>query len=111
MTELHTRRDYRTLQISTQLTGDTVLITATGEIDLDSAPKLAGALEIIDASRDVVLDMSGVHFMDSTGLSVIIRQSMRKREAGGSLLIRDPAAPVRRLLEFCCLDHFIEPRR
>jgi anti-anti-sigma factor len=49
--------------------------------------------------------------MDSTGLSVIIRQSMRKREAGGSLLIRDPAAPVRRLLEFCCLDHFIEPRR
>ena len=60
-------------------------------------------------SAVLVLDLSAVKFMDSSGLAVILRQSMRRRDAGGSLHIRKPSEPVRRLLEFCCLvQHLLE---
>lgn len=109
MTELQARRQRPIIDICIEESGGTVLISAAGAIDLESAPRLLGALDMIDPERHVVLDMAGVDFMDSTGLSIIIRQSIRKRESGGSLLIRHPSPTVRRLLEFCCLDHFIEP--
>jgi anti-anti-sigma factor len=87
---------------------DRVSVIVRGEVDLASADDLAATLDDLPAECDVRIDVSGVPFLDSTGLSILIRQSMRRREAGGSLSLRHPNANLRRLLEFCCLDHLID---
>lgn len=109
MADMSSPREQHCFTITTEEADGVMVLSATGEIDLEGAPALLAALDNVDHQRHVVVDMSAVAFMDSTGLSIIIRQSMRKRDAGGSLLLRNPAPTVRRLLEFCCLDHLIQP--
>jgi anti-anti-sigma factor len=86
-----------------------VVVTVRGEIDVLSARTLSAALEPIDDNRRVLVDMAGVQFMDSTGLASILRQSIARRAAGGSFYLRNASEPVRRLLEFCCLEHLVAP--
>ena len=86
-----------------------VVVVVVGEIDLDTAPVLQTTIEALDATKDIIVDIAGVEFMDSTGLAVLLRQSARATESGGSLLVRRPSPPLVRLLRFCCLEHLIEP--
>ena len=90
--------------------GGIVLMTVRGEIDIASDDELAAALDRVAISERVVLDLSAVDFMDSSGLAVVLRQAMRRSDAGGALHIREPSQSVRRLLEFCCLEHLLEPQ-
>ena len=73
-----------------------------GEIDLDSSAQLNTVLNKVEKEQRVVLDMSEVTFMDSSGLAVLLRQSMGRRDVGGALQIRQPlparAPPPRVLL-------------
>jgi anti-sigma B factor antagonist len=89
--------------------GDHVL-TAKGEIDLYTAPKMWEALtRLIEAGhRDVVLDMAGVVFMDSQGVAVISRAHARLLQEGGSVTIRAAPIQVRRVLEITGLDRVIQ---
>ncbi|MEY2415158.1 MAG: hypothetical protein QOH53_492 [Ilumatobacteraceae bacterium] len=86
-----------------------VVTTVRGELDIASADTLSATLDKVPAEERVVLDLAAVDFMDSSGLAVVLRQSMRRRNAGGSLHIRRPSVSVQRLLVFCCLEHLLEP--
>jgi len=95
------------LNVSRQGTVATVAIS--GEIDLTSAPRLddevTGLIE--DAVMTLTIELAGVSFMDSTGLRVLLKASKLLDTAGGSLVLRGPSDPVRRLLEVSGLDsHF-----
>lgn len=59
-----------------------VVVSVSGDIDLDTVPVMQRALDKIDPRERAVVEMSEVTFMDSTGLSVAIRQSMRMRGFG-----------------------------
>jgi anti-anti-sigma factor len=89
--------------------GGVVVTTVRGELDIASADTLSATLDRVAAEERVVLDLAAVDFMDSSGLAVVLRQSMRRREAGGTLHIRRPSVSVQRLLVFCCLEHLLEP--
>jgi anti-sigma B factor antagonist len=79
------------------------LIRVDGDVDLASAPALEDALE--KAGEDPVrVDLSGVTFMDSSGLRVLLAASKRAKERGHHLTLASPAGPVRRLLEITGLD-------
>jgi anti-anti-sigma factor len=61
--------------ISTQQPSDgTVRLVARGELDIATAPSLVAALDdgVIGDSAVVVLDLSGVTFMDSTGVRALL---------------------------------------
>jgi anti-sigma B factor antagonist len=77
------------------------VISLYGELDLASAPMLEQGLldaEAAGAAR-LVLDLSGLEFIDSTGLHVLVRAHERARETGQQLsLVRGPRA-VQRLFE------------
>ena len=89
--------------------GEVVVTTVRGELDIASADRLSAALDRVPNEERLVLDLSAVDFMDSSGLAVVLRQSMRRRDAGGTLHIRRPSVSVQRLLVFCCLEHLLEP--
>jgi anti-sigma B factor antagonist len=81
-----------------------------GEIDAHTAPHLASHFDPLPSEvRDVlVLDMSDVSFMDSSGLRVLIELNQRAGEAGVGLTVRSPSRAVARLIEISGLDGVIE---
>ena len=82
------------LDVNTDVDGALVL---AGEIDSYTAPDLAERLEA-DPTL-VVLDLTDVTFIDSSGLRVLVEGHRRRVEAGSSLTLRSPSAAVQRLLE------------
>ena len=65
------------LSIRTTDAGDHVLVTVIGDLDLESAPAMTAALKKVLGERPVVLDLSGVDFMDSSGLGVLVGAHQR----------------------------------
>ena len=71
----------------------------TGEIDLATCERLREAIEPhLGPNQQVVLDLAGVRFMDSTCLSVLFNARTRLSADGGSLILRNPSTAARRLL-------------
>jgi anti-sigma B factor antagonist len=96
------------LNVSSRSQGDHAIVTATGEIDLYTAPRLQSELSAVianaaPASR-VVVDMSGVDFCDSTGMNVLLSCLRQVRERGGELELAAPRPAVKKILQVTGLD-------
>jgi len=77
-----------------------VIITVTGELDLASSPGLEQELERGAAAQaeQVIIDLRQLEFMDSTGLSVLVRAHQRATDNGQRFgVVRGPQQ-VQRLL-------------
>jgi anti-sigma B factor antagonist len=89
-----------------QLDDQTRVISVSGEIHVTTAPEFSSRLNdaIAAGTRGVVIDMSGVEFIDSTGLSVLLNGLRRVTRADGqmSLVVSNPT--VLRLFEITKLD-------
>jgi anti-sigma B factor antagonist len=79
-------------------------LTLVGEIDAHTAPELARRLDPLPGSGDVVLDVGGIEFIDSSGLRVLIEAHQRGESEQRRVLIHRPSAAVRRLLVISGLD-------
>jgi anti-sigma B factor antagonist len=66
---------------------DRYVVTVSGEVDLASSPDLDLAIvaAIESVSQSVIVDLTDVSFMDSSGLGVIVRGLKRSREADKDL--------------------------
>jgi anti-sigma B factor antagonist len=75
-------------------TDDTMVLHLRGDLDLDTAPVLTTTLDqVLDRPAPcVVIDLSGVEFCDSTGLSAILLGHRRATDAGGWLRLAGPSA-------------------
>jgi anti-anti-sigma factor len=91
-----------TLDFQTTRNGTVVVIAATGELDLSGAAVLEAELERLTGDPELgtlVLDLSGLEFMDSSGLRLVVLADMRAREAGHRFaLVRGPET-VHRVFE------------
>jgi anti-sigma B factor antagonist len=94
------------LLLSLSRHGSFVVVRVAGEIDLGTASQLSDyALAAIqDEGPAVVLDLSQVSFMDSTGLKVLIAVQRRAELAGGNLRLAAVPRPVMRVLTITGLD-------
>lgn len=94
------------LELSTRQEGERAVVTVAGEVDLETASQLGDhALHALrDGATHLVLDLTGVTFMDSTGLKVLISIQRRAELAGGTLAVAGPSRSVRRLLALTGLD-------
>jgi anti-sigma B factor antagonist len=62
-------------------------------------------LELFDqGERDVVLDLGGVRFIDSSGLGVLVAALKRYREADGQLRLRSPTHQLHNMLDMTGLS-------
>jgi len=79
---------------------DTTVISVSGELDLASSPALEEELERVARSdaQLVVVDLRSLEFMDSTGLSVLVRAHQRAEENGRRLGLVNGSQQVQRLL-------------
>jgi anti-sigma B factor antagonist len=84
---------------------DGACVAVAGEIDIESAPRMRAALEAAVApGAVVVVNLGGVTFMDSSGLSVLISVHQGARAVGATLLLQDVPARVLALLKITGMD-------
>lgn len=76
------------------------MLAVSGELDLASSPVLEDALERAHESDCslVILDLRELEFMDSTGLSVLVKAQQRAHESGRRFGLVKGGAQVQRLL-------------
>lgn len=63
------------------------MVTIGGEIDVYTAPVLRDAISdlVAEGSHDILIDMTNVDFLDSTGLGVLVGGLKKVRAYNGSL--------------------------
>jgi anti-sigma B factor antagonist len=75
-------------------------LTVEGELDMASSPILERAVEgALESARAVELELSGVSFMDSTGLRTLLAIRRRLEEADCELRLIAVPPPVLRVLD------------
>lgn len=89
------------LKIDVADRGKWSVITVAGEVDLSSSPALREEfLRLVGLGRyQVIVDLSGVEFLDSTGLGVLVAGLKRLRDNGGDLVLAGPEPRILRLFE------------
>ncbi len=90
--------------------GPVTVVDARGDIDALSAPALQERLEmhIAAGQRHLVIDLSGVGFMDSTGLGVLVGALRLARLHHGDLRLVAPSDRVRRIMAITGLHEVFE---
>lgn len=101
---------YLDFDISVEVEQSAATVRVTGELDCYTAPRLRSALVALaaDGVRHVTVDIGGVRFIDSTGLSVLVGGLKRFRESGGAMVVRSPTDAARKLFEITSLTTVLE---
>jgi anti-sigma B factor antagonist len=86
-----------------------IVLTLTGELDLASAPELDRRLRELERANPgrLLIDLSGLEFMDSSGIALLIRAQRSASDNGHRLSLRRGPRQIERLFELTRLvDHF-----
>ena len=98
------------MNIHSAITGGRLTAYLSGELDQHEARSAMQSLdELLDANlpRDLVLDLSALHFMDSSGIALMIRLSRRMKAMGGRMWIENPAQQPKRVMDAAGIDRLI----
>lgn len=94
------------MQLDLRFEADTSTLALSGELDLATADELAGAVRdaLASGSRRIVLDLSGVRFIDSSGISALLGVRAAAAEASAVLQLGPLSARVAEVLRFTGVD-------
>ena len=84
-----------------------LLVSVRGEIDHHTAAAIRTGMDALLFARRparLVLDLSAVTFMDSSGLGLIMGRYGILRELGGSMCVRDPSPEIRGILTLAGME-------
>ena len=83
--------------------GDPRVVRLHGEVDVYTSPELKELLDSVvlgdAAGETIVIDLSGLDFIDSTGLGVLVGALKRARAGGGDVTLRGPQPSILKVLE------------
>lgn len=89
--------------------GNLTIVTLSGKVDTTTAPETTRQLKetVLEGGANLALDASGVTFMDSVGLTILVSVLKLAREQGGDLIVLRPSPVVRALLDVTRLDQIL----
>jgi anti-sigma B factor antagonist len=83
------------------------VIVVHGDIDVAGGPILESAILARESAGPIVIDLSDVSFIDSSGLRSLLGASRRARSSNAVVALRNVGSEVLRLLEITgTTDHF-----
>lgn len=93
------------MKMQTSETGGTMVVSLSGDVDLSHSPALRKALmELMFDRRAVVVDLSAVTYVDSSGVAGLVEAYQMARKNGTSFILAAISDPVRRVLQLARLD-------
>jgi len=95
------------LEVGFEKTSDYVICRAVGELDGANASRLRDVMTSQPAPDRLVIDLSGVSFVDSAGLGALIGGIRRTREASGEVAISVSGSGVTRVLQTAGFDRIV----
>lgn len=101
------------MEINAKSADRNLLLELRGEIDHHGAKDAMRELELaVDAAlpQKLVLDLSGVTFMDSSGIALILRAQQRMKLLDGSLLVCGVPQQARRVLDAAGIGRLVTIR-
>lgn len=98
------------LETAVELVSDVPVVRVAGEVDVYTAPELNDAINeaIESGARDVVVDLAGVDYMDSSGFGTLLGAAKRVKPKGGSISLVGCGEAIRRMLKVTRLDTTFE---
>ncbi|HLX49447.1 MAG TPA: STAS domain-containing protein [Streptosporangiaceae bacterium] len=96
------------VDLSTSECGGRAVVTLSGELDVADAASVVAAFEMAVARQcEIIVDLAGLEFIDSSGLAALARVRKQARHAGGDVLLAAPQQQVLRVLALTrMLDDF-----
>jgi anti-anti-sigma factor len=95
------------LRVTTAIVGDECVLTITGDIDTACADEI-GDLGVgtlgSHCIRSLIVDMSRVTFIDSSGMGALVRMYHEAKGHGKRLTLRNPSEAVAKVLSLSALD-------
>lgn len=88
-----------------------VIVTPDRQIDMATAPQLGSALAQAqrDGATEIVVDLTAVDFLDSSGIGVLLRAANDAGQAGVSLYVHGAHGGVARVLEISGVSAHLPP--
>ena len=75
------------------------IVHLDGEIDMDVTEKAKEVImPLIEAKKEVHLNLKDVQYMDSSGISVIVESNQRAKEKNTKVELKEVSAPVEKVL-------------
>ena len=97
------------MNVSIENEGGAHLVRVLGDVDLETSPKLWTQLqEQLRVGSKVVVELSGVTYIDSSGVAVLIQGLKHAQKRGVGYTLRAPSARVRSVLELAQLSRLFE---
>jgi anti-sigma B factor antagonist len=84
--------------------GEYVLVRLNGDLEMESAPAVTAELKLLVGPRPLVIDLSGVDFIDSSGLGVLIGAHKASAALGGALVVAGPGPRVQKIFRITKLN-------
>ena len=90
--------------------GAYTIVTVNGEVDLYSSPQLRTAIlsSVSAKTPNVVVDLSGVSYMDSSGIATLVEAHQKTGDASGRLALAGLTDRVREVFELTRLQSIFE---
>ncbi len=98
------------LELAHEIHNTTLLVTVAGELDLETAPRLRVLVDgefTSSGAENLLLDLSGVSFLDSSGLGAILGRYRAVQAAGGKMGIAGAQTAVKRVLRLSGIAQII----
>src|SRR5690606_34434997 len=75
------------VSVTSKQVGERMVVEVSGEIDVSTAPMLREGIGdlVAEGHTEIVVDLRGIRFMDSTGLGVLVGALKKVRSLGGNL--------------------------
>ncbi len=91
-----------------EATASRVVVRVGGELDLATAPQLAELLTRVEWDRPVVVDLTGVTFIDSSGIRVLCGAAAQAARRGVAFQAVEASGPVARTLQVAGVAEWLQ---
>jgi len=88
---------------------DGIVIHLSGEVDIAACERLRDVIEPnMGPQQTIILDLSGVEFIDSSSLRILVQARGALGTDGGSLKLRNPSVAAQRLLTLAGIEALLD---
>lgn len=93
------------MNLEVQSMQGTAVVVLKGDVDLQSSPKVRKSLlQCLSERKDVLVDMAGVSYIDSSGIASLVEAFQGARKAGTRFGLVGVSASAMRVLQLARLD-------
>lgn len=99
------------MQMKAYFSDDNLVVKLEGEIDHHSAAEIREDIDKMigeNRPKNMIMELSGIDFMDSSGLGLVLGRYRRLCEIGSKMLIKNPGARTERILCMAGVDKLIK---